>query len=101
MPPPGIRRSGGRTYARGGGIKDGPAWKEGRAAGTQVQHNESGKTDQADVNRGPVITRATGGPVEHPMKGGMAPKFPGGAGGGEARLAKAKRDGVGKRKAMH
>lgn len=31
---------------------------------------------------------ATGGPVEHPVHGGMAPKLPSGSGGARARLAK-------------
>jgi hypothetical protein len=85
-PPPGMppRRSGGRAYAKGGAVKSGPAFEEGLKSGTPVQHNESGKNDQNDVNRGRVVTFRTGGGV----KAGMAPKLPGGAGGGEARLAK-------------
>lgn len=78
MPPPGIRRSGGRAYAKGGGVTDGPAWNEGRKSGTQVQNNPSGKNDQRNVGRGRVVTFMAGGAV----------KLPGGAGGGEARLAK-------------
>lgn len=85
--PPGPRSMGGRTYATGGAVP-GPAWKEGRKAGTQVQH-APGKNDLRDMNRPPVITKATGGAVEHPMKGGKAPHLPGGAGGGLARIAKA------------
>jgi hypothetical protein len=94
MPPPGMppRRAGGRTYARGGGVKSGPAFESSIRAGTQVQHNESGKTDQKDVGRGKPVTYATGGPVEAPRgKKGMAPKFHGGAHGGLARLQKASR----------
>lgn len=94
MPPPGMppRRAGGRTYARGGGVKSGPAWESSLRAGTQVQHNESGKTDQKDVGRGKPVTYATGGAIEAP-KGhkGMAPKLGGGAHGGMARLQKAHR----------
>jgi hypothetical protein len=92
MPPGGIRKHGGRTrtYKRGGGVKDGPAWKEGLRDGTQVQHAD-GKDDGKDIGRGRVVTYKTGGAVEHPKKGGMAPKLPGGGGGGEARLAKQKR----------
>lgn len=86
MPPGGPRSSGGRTYATGGAVL-GPAWKEGRKAGTQVQH-APGKNDGKDLGRGKPITYATGGAVEHPMKGGMAPKLPGGAGGGLARIKK-------------
>lgn len=93
MPPPGMHKRGGRAYATGGGVKSGAAWEEGKKAGTKVQHNESGKTaNQKDqpgqLHRGKVITYATGGAIEHPAKGGMAPKLEGGAGGGEARLEK-------------
>ena len=35
MPPPGIRRHGGRAYARGGSVKSGPTWEEGKRNGTQ------------------------------------------------------------------
>jgi hypothetical protein len=76
--------------ARGGGIKSGPAWNEGLRNGTKVQHTD-GKMDGKDIGRGKPITYATGGPVEHPVHGGMAPKLPGGARGGEARLAKERR----------
>ncbi len=102
-PPPGmmrpgmpIRSPGGRTYAKGGGVgeeggkpktavKDGPAWNTGLRAGTHVQHGP-GKNDQKDIRNTKPITYATGGPVEHPLKGGMAP-FPG-SGGGLGRLRK-------------
>jgi hypothetical protein len=95
MPPRGI---GGRTYAKGGkveaddggkhktGAKDGPAWKTGLRAGTQPHPHSPGKNDQKDIRNWPPVTYATGGPVEHPLKGGMAP-FPG-AGGGLGRLRK-------------
>ena len=92
MPSPGLgpRRDGGRaTYARGGGVKSGPAWEEGRKAGTQVQHNDSGKNDQKNVGRGRVVTFRTGGAVEAPKHHG--PKFKGGAGGGAARVEKGRR----------
>jgi hypothetical protein len=36
--------------------KPGPAWLEGMRNRTPVQHNESGKLDQKDVNRGRPIT---------------------------------------------
>ena len=89
MPPPGMppRRSGGRAYAKGGAVKDGPAWNEGKRAGTSVQNNPSGKNDQRDVGRGKPITYKTGGRIEAPQ-GVSAPHLPGGSGGGEARLAK-------------
>jgi hypothetical protein len=103
--------------ARGGGVKHGPAFDEGLRAGTQVQH-APGKMDGKDIDRGPVITRkfggsikdkstperyeldtehdkverATGGPVEHPVHGGMAPDLHAGAGGGLGRLRKAARE---------
>ena len=96
MPPRGV---GGRTYATGGKVeadeggkrrnptaKDGPAWKTGVRAGTQPHPHSPGKNDQGDIRNFPPITYATGGPVEHPVKGAMAP-FPG-AGGGLGRLRK-------------
>jgi hypothetical protein len=123
----GPRKAGGRTYKRGGAVKDGPAWNEGKRNGTQVQHAD-GKQDGANIGRGKPITfrkggrvhrdeggaiqssskerevepnsvaggsmqnkRATGGPVEHPVHGGMAPDLHAGAGGGLGRLRKAKR----------
>jgi len=95
MPPGGpIRSTGGRTGYKSGGAVPGPAWNEGRRNGTQVTH-APGKNDLKDMNRPPVITKATGGAVEHPMKGGRAPHLPGGAGGGLARIAKQHRGKVG------
>jgi hypothetical protein len=94
MMPPGMppRRMGGRAYASGGKVGNGPAWSEGLKAGTPVQHNESGKNDQGDVSRGKPVTYKTGGPViSRPGKVDMAPKLGGGSGGGTARLAKEKR----------
>ena len=96
MPPPigggiggmagmGPRASGGRAYARGGGVGSG---------GTPVQH-APGKDDGKDIGRGRVVTYASGGPVEAPAgKKGMGPKLTGGGRGGLARLAKAKRAAV-------
>jgi hypothetical protein len=56
----------GRFRAEGGRVpevkatsdarRSGPAWLTGLRAGTPVQHNESGKLDQKDVNRGRPIT---------------------------------------------
>lgn len=96
MPPmgaPGMtpRQAGGRAYAKGGGVKSGPAWEEGVRNGTQPQNNPSGKNDQRDINRPRPITYKTGGRIYSPEKGGMGPKFDGGAGGGTARLEKEKR----------
>ena len=128
MPPPGMP-----MRARGGRIKDGPAWKEGLNAGTPVSHRD-GKSDSKDIGRGKVVTfktgggvvktfragggvgqtsgsagpgvpytptykrtkeplasdvaRAMGGRAEAPKGVEAASRLPGGAGGGEARLAK-------------
>jgi hypothetical protein len=61
MPPPGIRRSGGRAYARGGGVKSGPTWDEGKRNGTQVTHSP-GKNDSDKINTRPaLLTRKRGG----------------------------------------
>ena len=54
---------GGREFASGGAVKDGPAWREGLRSGTPVQNNPSGKNDQQDVNRGRPITYRRGGRV--------------------------------------
>lgn len=68
MPPgppgmPGMHRSGGRAYAAGGKVKNGPAYDEGRRNGTQVQHSD-GKNDGKDLGRGKPITYAKGGGVQ-------------------------------------
>jgi hypothetical protein len=84
MPPPGMmppRAHGGRTYARGGAIKSGPAWHEGVRNGTQPM-NLPNKGDRKDMGRGRVITYKKGGRI------GDGPHFDGGAGGGRARLEK-------------
>ncbi len=62
-PPPGIRSQGGRAYAKGGAVTSGPAWAEGKAAGTKVTHGP-GKNDGKDLGRGKPITYASGGPVK-------------------------------------
>lgn len=90
LPPPGIRSSGGRAYASGGAVKSGPAWEEGKRNGTQVSHSGN-KNDGKDIGRGKPVTYASGGAIEAPIKGGMGPKFSGGARGGLGRLEKAAR----------
>ncbi len=81
MLPPGMP-----MRARGGRISDGPAWKEGLKNGTKVQHTD-GKNDGDDIYRGRQITYKRGGAVE--ASNAKGPKMPGGAYGGEGRLAKA------------
>lgn len=71
-------------FKRGGGIKDGPTWKEGLRNGTKVQH--AGQNDAKDINRPPVITKKHGGRLtsEHvKMK-----NIKNAAGGGLGRLEK-------------
>ena len=82
--PPGIRKSGGRTYASGGKVADGAAWKEGLRNGTKISHSP-GKNDQDGLGRGKPITYAKGGPVE---AFGMGPSMHAGD-TGEGRLEKA------------
>ena len=106
MPPPPIRSDGGRAFKRGGGVKEKMSGEKHhgkhekpykmRAAGgpvsladkkgttgigdrTPIQHSGN-KSDSQNIGRGPVITRATGGPIysdahmtgssaKHKMKG--------------------------------
>lgn len=56
MPPPPMR-------AKGGRVKSGPAWDEGKRLGTQVSH-DPGKNDGKDIGRKKVVTFATGGKVK-------------------------------------
>lgn len=79
--PPGMpmRARGGKVDANNAGIGKGR---------TPVQHSPN-KQDGKNIGRGPVITKATGGPISSPMTGGMGPKFGGGSRGGTAKLAKA------------
>lgn len=105
---------GGRAYKKGGAVKSMKknslkmsGEKKKRAAGgpvnaadqqgktgigdrTQVQHSGN-KSDTQNIGRGPVITKATGGPVYSDGKNGkqMAWLKGVGAGGGEGRLKKA------------
>ncbi len=96
MLPPGLgglgpRRSGGRAYARGGGVKDGPAWTESMNARKKyVLPGGNNKQDGPNIGRGKPITYKTGGPVEVPS-GYMGPKFTGGGHSGMGRLQKAHR----------
>jgi hypothetical protein len=108
MPP---RAKGGRVdktcRAKGGGVsaKSGPAWEEGRKAGTQVSHVPAKEPDIKNMNRPKVVTFASGGKVktfkayatggrtESTEEVASATKLPGGAGGGEGRLAKMKKYG--------
>lgn len=108
--PPGapmMRTAGGRAYAKGGAVKSGPSWDESIKAGTKP-HNSPGKNDIKDIGRGKAITynkggavpmkmvsfmaRARGGAIESPQGVDPKTKLPGGSGGGEARLAKEKRE---------
>ncbi len=80
MPPPGLgapgmgpRRHGGRAYAHGGGVKNGPAWDGMMKAITPVQHSD-GKGDGNDIGRGAVITKAKGGPIMPANVGKLAPR---------------------------
>lgn len=84
------------TYrAKGGKVKSGPAWEEGRKAGTQVQHEMAKEPDIENIHRGRVVTYARGGRVESDYKVDPASKLPGGSGGGAGRRAKAKKYGFG------
>lgn len=86
--PPGMpmpHRDGGRAYAKGGAVKDGAAWKEGRRNGTQVK-NTPGKNDTKDIVRPKQITFRRGGAVE--ASNAKGPKLTAGD-NGEGRLQKA------------
>lgn len=67
-PPMPMRSHGGRAYARGGAVKSGPAYDEGKREGTQVQH-DPGKNDLKDVGRGKPITYKRGGAVDRASGG--------------------------------
>jgi hypothetical protein len=93
------RAKGGRVSTKG--VNEGDAvYNASVRHGTQVDHNDSGKTDLSKANypRGKVVTFKSGGVVKSFMTGGRinspqgvapATKLPGGAGGGKGRLAKA------------
>lgn len=84
-----------KMRASGGAVDDaGIKGKTGIGDRTQIQHSGN-KSDTQNIGRGPVITRATGGPIYSNGKAGaqMAWLKGKGAGGGKARLAKAARKG--------
>ena len=56
---------------------------------TPLQSAGTNKMDTKNIGRGPVITKATGGPIYSQAKGQMAPHAKGGAMGGLAKLDKA------------
>jgi hypothetical protein len=87
MPPPPMP-----MRARGGRIKDGPAWKGGLNAGTQPQHSD-GKSDGKNIGRGKVITFKTGGGVVKSFRayGGGVGQTPGTAGPGSPYTPTTKR----------
>jgi hypothetical protein len=81
--------------ARGGGVKS-----KGMDVGTKVQHDSAKAVDIKNMNRPRVVTFASGGKVKSfrayanggtPKDVAPATKLPGGAGGGEGRLAKIKK----------
>jgi hypothetical protein len=79
--------AGGRTRKAGGAVTaDTAGIGKGR---TPVQHAD-GKQDTNNIGRGPVVTKATGGPItsKYAAKAGMAPNSGTGAGGGKSRLDK-------------
>jgi len=96
-PPPGMPPMPPR--ARGGGVKSGPAWEEGKKSGTQVQHSDGlGHTNTAaNLERGRPVTFMSGGRVRSFYAGGKVgkmgggPDLPGGAVTGETRIAQAGR----------
>lgn len=112
MPPMPPRSDGGRAYKKGGAVKakmsgekkhgkkpfkmraSGGAISDSSIGGTKVQHSGN-KSDTQNIGRGPVITRATGGPIyANGAKGKQMAWLKGkGAGGGKGRLAKAAREG--------
>lgn len=109
MPPPGAPPGGMGPGAlpmrkRGGRVNDGtPVFnKSMKEADERPIKHDKGKNDLKDMNRGRVVTfrtgggvavkfRAHGGRIEAPQGVAAATKLPGGAGGGEGRLAKARR----------
>ncbi len=92
--------------AKGGRVNQGShVWEEGKHAGTKVQHSDGKGTANRpeNLNRGKPVTfksggrvrsfYARGGKIESPQGVANETRLPGGSGGGEARLVKAKRAG--------
>lgn len=50
--------------AKGGGVKSGPAWEEGKRLGTKVSHVPAKEPDIENMNRGRPITFKAGGKVK-------------------------------------
>jgi hypothetical protein len=121
MPPPGAgappmppmgRAKGGRVQApTGTGVapessrskenRGSPVFNASLRHGTKVSGTGNNKSDGKDIGRGRVVTfacgggvksfRAYGGRAESPQGIAKSTRLPGGSGGGEARLVKAKR----------
>lgn len=81
--------------ARGGALKSGPAYEEGRKAGTPVQHSPALSSTIKNMGRGKAVTFSHGGKVESPQGVSPATKLPGGGGGGAGRRAKIGKYAVG------
>lgn len=95
MVPPPLRARGGGVRGQGPGDKmpeHPPGWREGEKHKTPVQHTD-GKTDGKDIGRGPVITKARGGPIlgdSKLTKPLPTPRMEGGIGAGPQKTAPAK-----------
>lgn len=109
LPPPGMppRYAGGRAYKKGGAVFSGAQSKVSATASGTIGSNKSdsqtagigkgrtplqpspNKQDGKNIGRGPVITKAAGGPISSKAKGQMAPHAKSGAGGGLSRIDKA------------
>jgi hypothetical protein len=81
-----------KVRAKGGGVKSGPAWEEGKKHGTHVQPSAAKSVDMKNMHRGKPITYSAGGTVKGPINSSQgvdpATKLPGGGGGGAGRRAK-------------
>lgn len=100
-PPPGAGAVPMLPRKKGGRVKSGPAYDEGKRNGTQVSHVPAKEPDIKNLGRGKPITfksggkvksfYAKGGAVESSQEVSPASKLPGGVAGGEARLAQSAR----------
>lgn len=72
------RAAGGKVNSQNAGIGKGR---------TPMQHTDGKNGDLKNVGRGPVVTKAAGGPINASPTGQHGPKFRGGAGGGTERKA--------------